>query len=210
MPTIIKAEQVLFDWLSKNYPMITQRYSMTSMMGIRKDLMIKHPELKTNLSQLRMVYLAHLANQCHYNEDEVSIRGFEVFINERNKVEFFDDALPALKKLSNYYPLASISNGNADVYQTSAKPYFKYAINAADINSAKPEKALFDEITRQAQTTPSDCLYIGDDFNIDILGAHSSGWHSIWLNRENKTTSSNKRPQLNTIKTLSELTQNLV
>lgn len=187
MPTIIKAENSLYDWLSQHYPHITHRYSMTSMMGMRKDFILKNPQLKVNLNEMRAQFLKYLARQCHYPEDDIAERGLAVFMQERNQVTLYDDVIPVLSELSKQYHIASISNGNADVYQTGIGPYLNYSINASDLNSAKPEQALFRHVEQQSGFDAEQCLYIGDNVDMDIVGARNASWDCIWLNRDNKT-----------------------
>lgn len=206
MPTIIKAEETLYDWLSKNFPLITNRYNMTSMMGMRKDFMHLHPELKVDLTQMRLLFLEHLADLCHYPKNEVAIPGLAVFMQARNTVNFYDDVDNVLKQLSKNYVVASISNGNADVKQTAVAPYIHFSANAADVQSAKPDIKLFHFMQQKAQITAEQCLYVGDDIDIDIKGARNANWDCIWLNREGKVWPSNQtEKQPSTIASLKEL-----
>ncbi|MGT2832688.1 HAD family hydrolase [Streptococcus halotolerans] len=50
---------------------------------------------------------------------------------------------------------------------------------------AKPDIRLFD-LARKGLYSPEDCLYIGDSFDNDVVGAKSAGWQVIWFNRRNK------------------------
>jgi len=186
MPTIIKAEEALYQWLSKHYPLITNRYSMTSMMGLRKDFALKNPAFQIDLSLMRKEFLSHLAKQCHYSKNDVAEEGFKEFIKWRNTVTYFPDVIPVLKELSQSFIIATISNGNADVMQTEAAPYIAYSINAADVKKAKPDRAMFDVISERSRVDAAQCLYCGDDVAIDVVGARLAGWQSIWVNRDNK------------------------
>lgn len=205
MPTIIKAEESLYQWLSEHYPLITNRYSMTSMMGVRNDFAQKHPELMVDLSQMRIEFLRHLAKQCHYSPNDVAEEGFKIFIKWRNTVDYFQDAIPALNKLSKNYVLATISNGNADVMQTEAAPFITHAINAADVKAVKPDRKMFDAIAQKAQLKPEECLYCGDDIENDVIGAQLAGWDTLWVNREAKQWPEKYGQPVKTISSLAEL-----
>ncbi len=186
MPTIIKAEEALYDWLKEYFPLITNRYSMTSLMGLRNDFSLKHPEWQVDLSTMRKEFLAFLAQQCRYPVDEVVDEGFRVFYKWRNTVNYYPDVIPALKILSQSYIIATISNGNADVMQTEASPYISFSINAADVKKTKPDIKMFQVIAEQAQVDATQCVYFGDDMAIDVVGARNAGWQAIWVNRNNK------------------------
>lgn len=205
MPTIIAAEEALYQWLSEHYPLITNRYSMTSMMGMRNDFTLKHPELHVDLSEMRIQFLSHLAKQCQYPVDKVAEDGFKVFIKWRNTVTYFPDVIPALERLSKTYILATISNGNADVMQTQAAPFISHSINAADVKAAKPETKMFDVIAQRAGCQPSECVYCGDDIAIDMKGSKNAGWQAIWVNREDKLWPNEFGEQEVTISSLAEL-----
>jgi len=205
MPTIIKAEEALYQWLSKHYPLITNRYSMTSMMGLRHDFVLKNPALQIDLSLMRKEFLSHLAKQCHYSPKEVSEDGFKEFFKWRNAVTFYPDVIPALKVLSQTYVIATISNGNADVMQTEAAPYIDYSINAAEFKKTKPNRKMFDVISERSGISADHCLYCGDDIAIDVVGARNAGWLSVWVNRENKRWLSEFGEQPQTITALIEL-----
>lgn len=192
MPTIISAENKLYEWLQVNYPLITNRYSMTSMMGMRVDFMRQHPALKVDLSKMRQLFLGHLAQLCHYPPQPLINDGFAVFMAERNTVNFYTDAIPALKQLSKNFTLATISNGNANVYETAAAKYISYAINAADVQKAKPDPKMFKVIELQSGFSAHQCLYIGDTYEHDIRGAKNAQWQCIWVNREQKEWAQNQ------------------
>ena len=206
MPTIIAAEKALYQWLSEYYPLITNRYSMTSMMGLRNDFTLKHPELHIDLTQMRIAFLSHLAKQCHYSSDDVSQEGFKVFIKWRNKVNYFPDVIPAIKRLSQSYMIATISNGNADVMQTEAAPFISYTINASDVQVTKPDAKMFDVIAQRAGCHASECVYCGDDIAIDMIGAKNANWQPIWVNREDKLWPNKFGDQVLTVSSLAELT----
>ncbi len=55
----------------------------------------------------------------------------------------YDDALPALKWLSERYPLVAVSNGNADIHQTGVGRWFRTAFNARAFGSGKPHAPIF-------------------------------------------------------------------
>lgn len=205
MPPIIAAEEALYQWLCTHYPLITKRYSFTSLMGARVDFSIKNPQWLADLSTMRRQFLAYLAQQCHYPAQQVADEGFKVFFAWRNKVIYFVDVIPALKRLSESYILATISNGNADVMQTGLAPYMHFSIAAGDVKKVKPDPKMFDVMVQRAGVMASQCLYCGDDAENDIVGARRSGWQACWVNRDEKTWPKQFGAQPMTIASLAEL-----
>ncbi len=53
------------------------------------------------------------------------------------------------------------------------------------VGMAKPDIGLFD-LARKELYTPEECLYVGDSFDNDVIGAKSAGWNVIWFNSRNK------------------------
>ena len=46
----------------------------------------------------------------------------------------------------------------------------------------KPETAYFQGIERSLGKPAASLVMIGDDFNVDVLGAYRAGWQSLWFN----------------------------
>ena len=65
---------------------------------------------------------------------------FEVFFDARQRVEFFDDALPALEFLSSRFPVVALSNGNADVQRVGIGRHFcaAFSVTHAGRGQARP------------------------------------------------------------------------
>jgi putative hydrolase of the HAD superfamily len=57
---------------------------------------------------------------------------------------------------------------------------------SGDINTAKPESGIFAAACRGAGLRPDECVYVGDDFDVDARGSVRAGMRGIWLNRNGK------------------------
>lgn len=56
---------------------------------------------------------------------------------------------------------------------------------SADLNMAKPDAAIFLYVSDYFKVKPEQCLYIGDNYYNDVVGAKNAGWKVIWLNQHN-------------------------
>lgn len=56
-------------------------------------------------------------------------------------------------------------------------------IVTGDTPYTKPDIELFRMMESRLGLTPSDIWMIGDNYEKDIAGAISSGWHTLWINR---------------------------
>ena len=109
---------------------------------------------------------------------------FEVFFAERQRVEFFDDALPALAFLAARFPVVALSNGNADVHRVGIGEHFRAAISARSLGVGKPDRRIFEAGAAAAGVTPQHVLHIGDDAHLDGVGALDAGMQVAWVNRD--------------------------
>lgn len=182
MPTILHAEQTSYQWLQQNLPKITERYSMDELRDKRKQLMQLHPELKHDLSEARRAHFRSLADELGYAHDWIE-EGFKVFHDARQKVTFYDDVLPALAILKQYFSLVALTNGNAEIGRTGLGEYFAGQISAADVRAAKPDPAMFLDAMKQLDAEPHQTLHIGDHAIHDIAGARAAGIACVWMNR---------------------------
>jgi len=61
---------------------------------------------------------------------------------------------------------------------------FSVVTTPLEAGSRKPQPEIFLAACREADTDPGECLFVGDDLEIDALGCRSAGMQGIWLNRE--------------------------
>ena len=54
------------------------------------------------------------------------------------------------------------------------------------IGAAKPDVKAFHTVQKEMKLNPEETWFIGDTFEIDVVGAKNSGWHVIWFNHRNR------------------------
>ena len=59
------------------------------------------------------------------------------------------------------------------------------------IGHAKPKREVFDFIEQKLDLDQTKTVYIGDNFEKDIIGAKQAGWQAIWMNHRNKDLPTN-------------------
>lgn len=182
MPTIMHAEQASYEWLQQNLPKITHRYTLDQLRDKRKQLMQQQPQLIHDLSAARRAHFRELSDELGYTHDWIE-KGFKVFHDARQVVDFYEDVLPALALLKQHFSLVALTNGNADIAKTGLADYFVCQISAADVSAAKPDPAMFIAAMRQLDMAPHQTLHIGDHAIHDIYGARAAGVASVWMNR---------------------------
>ena len=181
-PVIVEAERHVYEWLALNCPNTTETYTLQDMQKIRAEVADEFPHYAHDFTELRKISFRRILTTTGYNEHWVD-EAFEQFMTMRNKVELFPDALPALEKLAELFPIASVSNGNADLSRIGIRHHFTVTIAARDHGVAKPHRDLFLTACQALGCEPSDVLHIGDHPEYDVLGAANAGMQTIWLNR---------------------------
>ena len=131
--------------------------------------------------------------------------GFEVFLAARNRVEFYEDVRPALKRLRASYRLFAVSNGNADLQRCGIGDLFDGHVTAIAAGAAKPDPRIFAALEHAAGVSAGEVLHIGDDPLADVHGASRAGMQAVWLNRDLRPWPQALAPPARTISTLAEL-----
>lgn len=185
-PTILRAEERLYQWLSEHVPVITENYDIYQLREQRRVLFNDYPELAYDLTQLRISSFEMLAEEFDLTDDWIQ-PAFEIFYEARQQVTLFDDVVPVLDKLSKIFQLASLTNGNADTVKTGVDHWFDFALNAASVGKLKSEPDIYQRLQQLANIDASQMVHIGDDPVNDVSGAKSAGVYAIWLNRQQKS-----------------------
>ena len=66
------------------------------------------------------------------------------------------------------------------------KQYFEVVVASGVVGYAKPRPEIFRVAQRHMELEPTDTLFVGDNFNLDIEGAAAVGMPSVLIDRENR------------------------
>jgi len=181
-PVIPRAERRLYAWYQRNYPEVTARYSPEDILQMRQQVAADHPELRHDLTLLRMKVLTEIAMASGYAA-EMAEEAFAIFDAERNRVTLYADVLPALNRLSDRFRLLTLSNGNANLEMIGISHVFDGSYNARQIGVAKPDVAIFHAVCEQEELATAEVLHVGDHPYNDIVAARAAGLPTAWVNR---------------------------
>ena len=182
-PTIARAEAVLLDWLTAHAPATAALHATpAALRAIREQMDRLRPDLRHDLTALRRESI-RLALAQAGDDPALAEPAFEVFFAERQRVDLFADALPALQRLAARYPLVALSNGNADVHRVGLGAHFSAAVSATAFGVPKPDARIFHAAAQAVAAAPHEVLHVGDDVATDVLGALDAGLPAVWVNR---------------------------
>lgn len=184
-PVIERAEQALADWLSEHCPEVAAAWPIPEMRRLRERIGADHPALAHDFTRLRILSLTE-AFAPFRPEPIWAERAFEVFYAERNRVELYPEAHASLASLAARYPLASLSNGNADLKRCGIDHHFAHAISPREVGAAKPDPRIFAAAAERLGVAPAAIVHVGDDAELDVLGAKAAGFRAVWINRNDQ------------------------
>jgi putative hydrolase of the HAD superfamily len=100
----------------------------------------------------------------------------------------FDDVRPALDDLkSRGLVLGLISNIEQDMSRTLDKlglrAWLGTIVTSQDAGATKPKPGIFLYALRQAGVLPAESIYVGDQYQVDVIGARGAGMKGILLDR---------------------------
>jgi putative hydrolase of the HAD superfamily len=195
-PTIERAERVLHEWLLREAPKTAGLLLTPGVLReLREATEKERSDLAHDLSALRRESIRAALSRSG-EDPALADPAFDAFFAERQRVTLYDDALPALKWLSERYPLVAISNGNADVHLTGVGRWFRTAFSARAFGSGKPHAPIFRAAAASVGLLPKDVLHVGDDAALDVIGALDAGMQAAWLVRDERPWEHGARPQL--------------
>jgi FMN hydrolase / 5-amino-6-(5-phospho-D-ribitylamino)uracil phosphatase len=203
-PVIAAAEKALFEWLEARHPQAVRGHSIDSMRALRARIAAQFPERRHDLTFLRRRALAAQFGAAGASESLVD-EALEVFLAERNRVEFYADVRPSLTRLRANYRLFAVSNGNADLRRCGIGDLFDGHVTAIAAGAAKPDARVFAALQRMAGVSAAEVLHIGDDPLADVVGARQAGMQAVWLNRDARPWPDAFAPPARTVSTLAEI-----
>ena len=125
------------------------------------------------------------------------------------KVVLFDDVVPALTHLKELgLILGLISNVDRDItplYQQLGLPnWLQLIVTSQEVGFTKPHPKIFQAALKQAGVKPSEAIYVGDQYQYDIVGANEAGMRGILLDRSDLFEEITDSPRIRSLSQVAE------
>lgn len=129
----------------------------------------------------------------------------------QTKLTLFQDVMPALTDLNNRGTiLGLISNADRNISpileQLGLMSLLRVVVTSKDVGYSKPHPEIFHEGLRRAGVHASEAVYIGDQYEIDIVGAINVGMKGLLLDRGGLVED---YPECLKIRSLSQISEHL-
>jgi len=172
-PVIERAESALDGFLQQHCPNTAKNFPLEKMRELRLNIVDMYPGIEHDFTQQRKLSLLHALRHSGDAEHHAEA-AFNVFYAARNDIEFYPDALSALKS-------------NADLQRIGIADHFVHFVAARNEGHAKPDAPIFHATVQRLGVDAHEVLHIGDDPLLDVVGAQRAGLRSCWINRRNES-----------------------
>ena len=124
--------------------------------------------------------------------------------------KLYPEATDVLRKLDSKYRLSLLSNGPSDLQRekirvVGVEGYFDHIIISGEVGYFKPSREVFMCMVGRLGADPSEVMYVGDNYEKDMLGALGAGLRAVWVNRSDKVQPTSGQKPERTVRNLSEL-----
>ena len=182
LPALERADLAVDAWLQQHYPDVARAWPIAAMRELRAQVAAERLDLAHDFTTQRQLTLQHVFASCGIAAAPVDAL-WEIYFAARNSVELYPDSLPALERITARWPLASLTNGNADLQRIGIHTHFAHHICARDSGVAKPDPRIFLAAAERLGVAPAQILHVGDDPVMDVAGARDAGLRTAWINR---------------------------
>lgn len=160
---------------------------------INADLWKKYGKKKITKEQLRDSRFLKTLQQHEVNDEVLAGKISESYIHLSPKQTLlFPNALETLSELKNRgYILHIITNGFQEVQyiklnESKLSPFFDVIVCSEHIGFNKPDKRIFMHALELAGAKAEESMMIGDDLQVDVLGANQVGMEAVLFDPEKK------------------------
>ena len=182
---IMQSHKLSNDWLINKYPQMEGILFTEQEREMWQRLVKAEPPLGNRLSELRVKVITTLLVENGVPEEDAVInssKAFDIFLEERHKVTYFDGVLEILEDLGKEYSLGVLTNGNASIETLGIDHLFDFYLNAEIVNDSKPGAKMFEQAMVETSLKPNEICHVGDHPINDVEGALNVGFKAIWLN----------------------------
>ena len=181
-PALERADHELDAYLRQHHPEVALAWPIPALRALRAQVANERRDLAHDFTTQRHLTMQQAFAACGIAEAPLQAL-WEVYFRGRNSVELYPDALPALTRIAAKWPLASLTNGNADLQMIGIHTHFSQQITARDCGEAKPAQRIFALAAEKLGVPLAQILHVGDDPELDVVGAHAAGMRTAWINR---------------------------
>ncbi len=132
LPALERADQDVDAWLREHHPAVAAAWPIAAMRELRARIAAERLDLAHDFTTQRHLTMRYAFAACGLDEAPVEAL-WEVYFSARNRVELYLDSLPALRRIAARWPVASLTNGNADLERVGIAAHFRHHVSAREV-----------------------------------------------------------------------------
>lgn len=183
-PFMAKAETVLMDVLKQHESL--QNIQLVDFNRVKRNVLIDEPDIYHDVLIWRVAAIRRflMLNGITDNGtlEQITDQAMDEFVIWRNKITVPIETLNTLNTLAQKFPLAVITNGNADIAKIGLEQYFQFSLRGGADGLSKPYHDMFTLASHRLNMPLNHILHIGDNLYADVQGAINSGMQACWIN----------------------------
>ncbi len=117
-------------------------------------------------------------------------------MTNRLPLELLPGVTEALEQLSERLVCCMATNARASgaalvgvaLPSAGVRHHFKHIFASKDMGVEKPAPGFFKKVLQTVGAEPHECVMVGDDYRIDIVGAKNAGMRTIWFSEAGQDT----------------------
>jgi putative hydrolase of the HAD superfamily len=119
---------------------------------------------------------------------ELASEILKLMMQSRWEFQLYEDAIPVLKQLKEKgIKLGLISNVAKDVDDLFTRmgllQYLDFTITSFEVGHDKPDPEIFLAALQKVGLQPEEAIYVGDQYELDIVGARNVGMKAVLIDR---------------------------
>lgn len=155
-----------------------EHFYFASSLEIRKDINeFKGDAFWVNYSRRKLVALG-----CNHKDAAELCEQMSHYMRDHYKpeVHVFEESRKLLSSLQkDGYILGVISNRDEPFHEElknlNLDSHFSFSLAGGEVNSFKPESAIFEHGLKRAGVNANEAMYVGDNYFADVVGSHRAG-----------------------------------
>lgn len=183
-PVISRTEQQSVIFLQQYHPNLRQLRA-EDVQFLRDELCEQYPDIYHDVTQWRWraIHLGLIRHGLTQSEAQAGANAAMAhFSCWRSRINVPQATHDILNALAAHYPLAAITNGNADPHACGLGGYFQFVLRAGPDGRAKPYSDMYYQAAKRFGLPLKTLLHVGDDLITDVAGALYCGMQACWIN----------------------------
>jgi putative hydrolase of the HAD superfamily len=124
--------------------------------------------------------------------------------------DLYDDVLPSMELLKSRGMVLGVISNMYDSLMPVCRALklgqlLDFTLTSGEVGISKPEPGIFLEALKKSGTTAAETIYVGDQYEMDILGARGAGLKTVLIDRYSRYSSFNECPRISDLSGLMDL-----